>query len=497
MAFLKFHSRSDIYKKAITYFNRGMYQKAIERFQEILKRPMSAKKLHSQLAVYYCTQAHYYLGLIYFALGNYSFAAVEFENALQLSPERREIFEYLGLSYYLTGQREKAFDALDRMAVADPAEHPAELRLASTFHDLNLWDQVHTLCREVIRAHPDYADAHFHHGLAHLGQGERKRAAKAFDKAVAINPKYWEARIKLGITQTVLGDAGQAHDHFKAVLNQFSHYADVHYYQGVLYASLNENDRAMGAFRKALALNPKFAKARIRLALLLWGAGQWQESRRQINEGIRLMPFHRDLKVLVKYFNLVAENVTASPQNRQSRDAVEEIVKNAFQDENKNLVTTPSAGDIVTLTGRIAGADARLDQRLGRITSQVRKSYAAYPDCQYRLGAFYLKLDQYEDAEAVLKCAIEVNPDYVNAHLLLFKSLKAQGRFEAALKCARILEKKGLPYPDFHMALGEVLLALKQTDRAKAAFERVLEIGPNNLRAKEMLAGLFEKPKEH
>ncbi|MDX1405696.1 MAG: sulfotransferase [Woeseiaceae bacterium] len=99
------------------------------------------------------------------------------------------------------------------------------------------------------------------------------------------------------------------------------------------------------------------------------------------------------------------------------------------------------------------------------------------------MGGICMAQDAFNDAEAFLRKAVGLAPDFAAAWSGLSASLKEQGRFEGAaeaLQKALSLEPKNA---DGHTSMGNLLLAWGKEELALDSFERALAINPNHASA--------------
>ena len=166
-------------------------------------------------------------------------------------------------------------------AYQDKAKH-ADTKIAEVKNDANRALRLNTL------------------GVAYMNQQRPADAQKFFDQALAIEPKYWVARVNLGISllsqqkpdlaRTALAEAaehlpkdpyawynlGLAYKDlgelekgvvaFERVTELTPNEADAYYVVGYLYAQLQRYDEAIAAFQKGLALFPFHASSEFGLA---------------------------------------------------------------------------------------------------------------------------------------------------------------------------------------------------------------------------------------
>lgn len=476
------------YKKAITFFNKGMYLESIALFNQIIQCNPSNKRLHYHLAFHYCTQAHYCLGMLFFATGNYPDAVSAFEKAIAMNPDRVEIYEYLGVCYNNVGKYDQALDAFAHVATMDPSHYPTRLKLAVAFRNLGLWERARATCQEVVQSYPNYADAHYFLGLIFLGMNDPQPAVHAFEKALSINSGFWNARIKLGISQAFLGQTDKAVAEISSVVKQFPDYIDLQYLLGVIYSSRKDIDTAVHCFQKILSQKPEYPEARIKLSILLWEKGQYAQARALIKKGTIVSKNDRALTTVLKHYDKLLGTVAEKKLNLPVENVKDdEIIKKALADISKNISIVPNYSEMLTVTSQLPDENPRLLFDIIEVVKESVDRHRAYPDYHCSLGALYFKVRNYGDAATAFRKAIEINPDYINAHLLLFFCLKADKEYRSAVDAAAYLSEKNVPYPDFYCALGEIFLKLDELENAKASLARALSINPNYLKAQVLM----------
>ena len=94
-------------------------------------------------------------------------------------------------------------------------------------------------------------------------------------------------------------------------------------------------------------------------------------------------------------------------------------------------------------------------------------------------GFILLGLGKFKEAELLLRKAIELKPDYAEAHLNLGNILQGLGNFkEAAISTQKAIELK----PDFVIAylnLGNILKNLGQLEKAEICLRKAIELKPD------------------
>jgi tetratricopeptide (TPR) repeat protein len=100
-----------------------------------------------------------------------------------------------------------------------------------------------------------------------------------------------------------------------------------------------------------------------------------------------------------------------------------------------------------------------------------------------------------EERISLMEDAVRVSPRNVPFHLILANLYLEEGRSEEALSESQEALKRVITSQEkiaAHLQLGRLYLRLGQKDAARAQFEAVLTISPNNPEARLSLSGLKE-----
>ena len=293
--------KDECYNDAIRLFNRHRYKEAIEKFEEILKRKTSTTSLHYNLSRVYLSQAHRNLGIISFAMGNFSIALGEFGKALKFNPDYTELYHFIGICQNNLGDFEGAIKSFSAVLEVEPDNLPTRLKLGVAFHNLGMWDKVIALYRKMLAINPEYADIHFSRlGLALLGQGSIDEAIHSFERS----PRH-QSQLSPGPDQDVAHPClsrrlrGGPEGTLAAIEEKYPNYADIQYYLGIIYTGCDETQKAITHFTKALAINPAYKSARSKLGFLYCHLGRMAEGIRELEEAVRIDPQDHDLVMTI------------------------------------------------------------------------------------------------------------------------------------------------------------------------------------------------------
>ncbi|HEY3277420.1 MAG TPA: tetratricopeptide repeat protein [Syntrophorhabdaceae bacterium] len=493
--------KDEEYDEAIRLFNKHQYKEAIEKFEEILKRKTSTTSLHHNLSRVYLSQAHRNLGIISFAMGNFSIALHEFQKALQFNPDYTELYHFIGVAQNNLGDFEGAIKSFTALLDIEPSNLPTRLKLGVAFHNLGMWDKVISLYRKILKHNPEYADIHYRLGLAYLGRGSMNDAIDSFENALAINPNYLQARIKASLSYAYLGKYDEALTELTAVEEKFPTYADIQYYLGILYTGCDEPEQAIAHFKRALEINPTYKNAKAKLGFLYCHLGRVSEGIKELEGARKIDPQDHDLKMTIN-----ALKSTKGPEREREGEfsgilntvlGGERQIAQTMHEFIKHIEIGPDVSEIVSIIMSVSEEDSSLCEALIPLVQEHIDKHSNYPDLHDSLGTLYLRLGDLKEASLSFGRAVELNKNYLGARFNLFYTLKTLGKNEEALEQGQFISAKNLPYPDFYCALGEVYLALSKFDEALASVERTLALNRSYARAHMLMAQIYEKQGNH
>ena len=202
------------------------------------------------------------------------------------------------------------------------------------------------------------------------------------------------------------------------------------------------NSETEHSYRRAIELDPNFAVAYAHLARMLNRAGRGTES----------VPFYEKATELAKdpaTLNLIAESLQAEQLWQQS----EPVIKRALELDANNPTS-------LLLMGRLLVVYKKYQEAEPYLKSATEVSSRAFQPFNL-LGRAYLGMDRFSDAEAT---------------------------YERASAIAGTGEKKQLAGIFGFEGVGDGYLKSNQKDKAIRAYQRALELDPNNNGAAQKLA---------
>jgi len=222
------------------------------------------------------------------------------------------------------------------------------------------------------------------------------------------------ALVEIGRLAELGGDLGAAERALAEALALRPGYADVHYRRACLLMRGGRVADARRALESSLAINPRYVAARLELALLdarQGLVGDALESLRTLSESISVddpRVFRQGMQRLER-----AEWDEADSLLRRALHLQDSALQEELQGVRAHL------------------EDGRAREAIAALRSLVPR-YAVYPDLHALLGRAQLALGHYDDAIVSLSLALELQPSYHGARVLLAHALEGAGQLEQA-----------------------------------------------------------------
>ena len=205
--------------QATTAFEAGDYEVAEPLLQALAERPPVFADVYNML------------GFIYTQRGLPEKAVDLFRRALAINPNYTEAQLNLTITLADMGVYDQALDEFgkaherERMAGA-PVASPVRDRLANAhanlgrlYHGLRLYDHAVAEFDRALTWAPHFADLHWGRAQSLAEQGALDEAARGFQNALELNPRYTQAYLDLGLVYMRRGDRGQAVQAWQKVLS--------------------------------------------------------------------------------------------------------------------------------------------------------------------------------------------------------------------------------------------------------------------------------------
>ncbi|MCR5266595.1 MAG: tetratricopeptide repeat protein [Cyanobacteria bacterium RUI128] len=402
----------------------------------------------------------YLIGTASVAIKQYNQAIKHLEAALALNPSHFQIYNNLGTAYLLIGQRDKAINCY----------------------------------MKAIKIKPDDAVSFYNIGSIYQIQNKHEQACEYFEKAYQLenNENYL---ISLALSELKSGQINNAAKHYKALALLHPEKDSFQYNLASCYEALKNYEQAILIMRNLLARNPKSVTMAHKLANLYIETRQLRQAK-DLYDSI-LLKGAPSAETLYQYAILstqLFETGTAEkifkkvlkmdPDNAAAHKDLGVIYLNqrlfdyAEDEFNTALKLSPESFDIIFeyanylyAISKFEEADEYYQKALDIKDDVVAKSLSAINK---------LELNQLDEAEALIKSALEEQPEHEYIQFLAGRIYYSLKKFEEA-KIYLIKSLEQNPDKDTQNLLALTYYELGEYEKAVNIFDSLLKDNPKNI----------------
>ena len=451
----------------------------------------------------------------YFAAGDYNKAEVEYLNVLRLDVTSTNAISHLGKIYFEDGDVKRAYMFLNREKELAPKELESRVRLGLVYLSVNMSKEARQEANFVLTNAPGHEEAIFllvdTIRSAKEVEEVQKRVAE-LQKMVGRKAPFIAAEGRFALLK---GDFKAAEASFKEAVaadpksaGAYSGLADTY----ALQQNYKDADQALTA---AVNLSPIRSGRRLRQAELKLKMGLPEEAQKILKEVCDKAPDY------LPAWQLRAQIAFNDRKLDEANGFLTRILARDMNHYEAGLLTARiklvqgQAAEAVKDFGRLATAYPKVPQvqyemalahfgnkdmaKTITCLSQALALEPAYVDAAVMLAELNIRKGNPAEAVTLLVQLIKLRPNAVPAYFVLAEAYRARGALDEALDVYRRLagEKMIPKNPRVHFLMGTTLREQKKPVEARKAFERALELEPDDMRTIDQLVEMDVLDKQY
>jgi len=215
---------------------------------------------------------------------------------VRTNPGSSEARACLGLALFENGKFNEAIAEYQQALRIDPYNVPAMVYLGRALADRGQVPEAVSILRRAVVVAPDYPMANALLGAMLLHTGDLPGAAEHLERAVPRRPRDAITRYHLGTVFGRLGELDKAQVHLDHAIRLQPDFVDALNDLGAVELMRGGPDslaRAQRCFRRALEIDPRFARAHYNLGDLYVRQGNLKEAVAHFEAAVSLDPGHR------------------------------------------------------------------------------------------------------------------------------------------------------------------------------------------------------------
>lgn len=427
-------------------------------------------------------------------------AIIEFKEVLKTDPKSVPALD--GLTKAFIAQ--KRFSAATAYLKNAPADEVLQLNLAIAYAGNNNQDEAIKILAAIVKAHPDYAQAHSNLAIVYTQQSRYFDASQEFKEALRLDPADDVIRVSYIKTLVLLAQFETAYPLAAEYLERKPRDFDALYLMGTIDRGLGKNAEAEQVLAQSVALAPNHYDSRYNYGFVLAKLGKTEQARAQLEKALQLKPDSSEarfqlanvlrslgrqdqateqLKIFEqKKQETVQQDVAGTKANQANQDLQSGEVQKAIDLYKESLAQDPNNArtyyDLALAYDRLSDTAAERDA--------LNKSVGLDPKfapARNQLGFLSLRSGHIADAERQLKAAIALDPQYAEAQGNLGVLYGQQGRNSEAEQLLRQAIENDPEYTQAYINLGLILASESRLPEAEEMVRHAAQLEPQNTSA--------------
>jgi tetratricopeptide (TPR) repeat protein len=412
------------------------------------------------------------LGAVYLLQNDLKQAGEAYRIAASLAPPSPRNVNYATF-LRRTGDRQGAREWLEQTIKKAPDFIPASLQLAELELEDKRYEQCDALIKRVLGFDPANYEALMLAGRLHLVQGRGTNALGEFERVDRLYPKTPEVQYHIALAHLVNGDTARALGALNQAITLAPHYADAVVLLAQLHLRRGDPDAAVLPLTNLLIRDPD----NVRAQMLLANAHQAR----------------RDPGAAIAIYKKVA---AAQPKNPEPvfflglaylQQGSRGEARQAF--EKAHALAPEMLGPIEQLVD-LDIAEKQFTAAFQRVNALLDKNPKA-PLLHALKAKIYGAQGDLKQAEAALRKAIELDPNFEAAHSMLARLYVRLRQPQKALEVFQAAADRNPKDVGALLQLGVLHHSLSNYTAARDTYEKVLALRPNSALALNNLATLY------
>ena len=515
-------------------------------------------------------EAHYNLGIAYLEAGQYNRAIPEFESAIKLDPDFIGAHCALCRAYLQQDELENAGIAITTALKLDANHQPALLlrgmitdayydrgkthlddsgyteavaafqkaieldadlggssqgagsekthihvHLGAAYIGMKAYPQAIAALERALTQDADLVDAHYHLGYAYVEQGEHDKAIPHLDRAIVIAPHLKRAHYHLARAYRALGNLEAATNALTETLRLDPNYQpahelagtikQAHYNRGITHLNSERYSEAITAFQNAITLDPDFATAHYNLGLAYLKMEAYQRALPSLEKTVAFDPNHKAAhhalalaylgqQELGKARDAARAALKIDPNYQPARSLLGAVDPSYTPIETDNTAPSESEQAAGPQSGTKSRQEMHCDLGVAYLESEMpaeaiaefRKAIDVDPDfvtAHVGLGTVYLQMGQLDDAENAAREALRIDTDADAARQLLDDIRQARPEPPQPEPAEETVSSTDTADVQQNLERGLAFLNSRQYEQAAAAFKRAIKADADSMEA--------------
>ncbi len=450
---------------------------------------------------------------LYFASIGFCLLLASIIKGLPMQPRPRRLLVILilvlSLSYLLTSIKRtdcwRDEQVLwERTLEVSPSSWRSELFLATIYREQERFEESIALLKHILRTvSPRPARTFKELGLTYGKMQWHRRSLREFERAIALEPDYLEARLCLGDALKKEGRYGEAIEHYSFVEQRWPLLGEGQLRLGILYKEQERYPEALDKFEQVLEFYPENTRALINIASIYNAQGRYNDAEDLYKRAIELDPrsamAHNDYGL---YLERHGRYDAAIRQYKKSMSITPDKILPHYNLAQVYIKTGKKGPALLELMRAAQLQPDRTDifEEINRLSDELEKeplsgrllSDIFLENCELlnRRGVFCGKTGNDREAIGCFQKLIALQPNNGQAHANLGQIYAKHGDYKQALEEFLVASSLLPGEASIFSSLGSCYAELGRMSDARRAWEKAIELNPHAKEARRNLSRL-------
>ena len=476
------------YERGINYFNDGEYELAIEELEKATESISQDDPTYA-LGMFYAAEAHVHLGTAKYYTGDFDRALEHFEKAVSENPTYPDLYYRMGVICHKKGLADRAVDMLKKAIKLNERYFEAVCYLGIVLLENGDTDEADRCFNRALELSSEKTPSISKFLSDHLSSSETDIPPLRELKEVINSSSRFDTLVRDGVEQFNTGNYAKAVETFSELRDLHPEYADIRFKLGLAYFKNSEHEKAFRELEEALKINPDYSEARYYLGILLFDQKRFSEAVLHLKRAAEEKADYPDIQCYYgasllylgryeKARKVLEEVIDIAPEYCRARYYYGFLMnilgerELAIENLRKGMEKSEERG---TNDINLAILQIREQDLEGAMTTlkSIMEAGVESADVYYFLAGIYLNTGRPHKAEEYFRKAIEVNENYIRAREKLAHILVMKGEFEEAEK---VLGSNEGDFADIYKIMGDIQYYRHNFDKAEEYYRRSLDI---------------------
>lgn len=346
----------------------------------------------------------------------------------------------------------------------------SEIEKALRYYNAGDYGKARDACLSILKKDPHNPEVQYFLGVVYSHLGDHRRAIDHIKKSLARHPQNPDGYHIVAMSYQSLGRLEEAEEYYRKTIESDRNYAVAYNNLANVLKERGRIGEAMTYYRKACELQPETAMFHYNLGVAYQEKKEFGQAVQSYRNALKFDP--KDKKILTMLAGALKEKGKGG--SKEELQEAERIFREMVSSDTSDVVSLTNLGKVLQDLGNTPEA-----------LTCFQKALDLNPDfdeAHFAIADLYQHTDKFEEALIHYRRAIAINPRFIEAYNNLGVLLSDYARFDEALDCFENVLRL-----ESHTArsawvlnnIGNILSQWGKSEEAEQRYRKSLSIDPS------------------